>query len=59
MNTHRAAALGLSVAVLMAFSTAHAQLGNLLKQGGSAGSSSGGMGSLGGMSSARSGQSLT
>ena len=54
----RAAALSVSAAMLMSFSAAHAQLGNLLKQGGSDGSS-GGLGSLGGMSSALSGQSLT
>jgi hypothetical protein len=51
---------GMVIALLLPFSAAHAQLGNLLKQGGGDGSSSsGGLGNLGGMSSALSGQSLT
>jgi hypothetical protein len=51
---------GVVVALLLPLSAAHAQLGNLLKQGESGGSSnSGGLGNLGGMSSALSGQSLT
>jgi Protein of unknown function (DUF2501) len=56
----RTQVLGMAIALLLPFSAAHAQLGNLLKQGGSDGSSSsGGLGNLGGMSSALSGQSLT
>jgi Protein of unknown function (DUF2501) len=56
----RTQVLGMVIALLLPFSAAHAQLGNLLKQGGSDGSSSsGGLGNLGGMSSALSGQSLT
>jgi hypothetical protein len=56
----RTQVLGMAIALLLPFSAAHAQLGNLLKQGGGDGSSSsGGLGNLGGMSSALSGQSLT
>ncbi len=51
----RTTAAGILIAALLPFSAAHAQLGDLLKQGESAGSS-GGLGSLGG---ALSGQSLT
>jgi Protein of unknown function (DUF2501) len=51
---------GMVIALLLPLSAAHAQLGNLLKQGsGDATSSSGGLGNLGGMSSALSGGSLT
>jgi hypothetical protein len=46
--------------MLLPFSAAHAQLGNLLKGGGSSdGSSSGGLSSLGSMGSALTGQSMT
>jgi Protein of unknown function (DUF2501) len=56
----RTQVLGMVIALLLPLSTAHAQLGNLLKQGGGDGSSSaGGLGNLGGMSSGLSGQSLT
>ncbi|ACD20607.1 MULTISPECIES: YjjA family protein [Paraburkholderia] len=49
---------GLLVATLLYFPTAHAQLGNLLNQGGN-GAAAGGLGSLGGLGSGLSLQSLT
>lgn len=60
MNAHRNrhAVAATLIAALLPFSVAHAQLGDLLKQGGSSGAS-GGMGNLGGLGSALSGESLT
>jgi hypothetical protein len=56
--TCRAAVAGTLIAVLLPLSAAHAQLGNLLQQGGSNGSTSG-LGSLGNMESALAGKSVT
>ncbi|SEF13098.1 Protein of unknown function [Burkholderia sp. WP9] len=60
MNTRRrrTVAKGLLVAGLLSLSTANAQLGNLLNQGGNSGSSSG-LSSLGGLGNGLSLQSLT
>lgn len=55
---HRAVLNGLLIAGLMSLSTAHAQLGNLLNQGGNSGSYSG-LSSLGGLGNGLSLQSLT
>jgi Protein of unknown function (DUF2501) len=57
-RTYRATVTAILIAVLLPFCAAHAQVGDLLKQGGANGSA-GGLGNLGGMSSALSGQSLT
>jgi len=56
--TFRTAVAGTLIAMLLPLSAAHAQLGNLLQQGGSNGSTSG-LGSLGNVESALSGQSVT
>ncbi|RDK05934.1 DUF2501 domain-containing protein [Cupriavidus lacunae] len=57
-RTHRTAAKGFLIAGLLSLCTAHAQLGDLLKQGAGSGSS-GGLGGLGAMGSGLSLQSLT
>lgn len=57
-HRHRHAIAAILIAALLPLSAAHAQLGDLLKQGGSSGAS-GGMGDLGGLGSALSGKSLT
>jgi hypothetical protein len=54
----RTAAASILIATLVPISAAHAQLGNLLGQGGTGGSS-GGLSGLGSLGSALSGQSLT
>ena len=55
--TYRLSAAGILIAACLPFSAAHAQLGNLLKQGeSSAGSSA--LGNLGGMGGALSGSSM-
>jgi hypothetical protein len=63
VRMYRSTVAGIAIAMLLPVSAAHAQLGNLLKGGGSSdGSSSSGLSSLGsmsGMGSALSGQSLT
>lgn len=51
---HRIAAAAILVAALLPASVAHAQLGDLLKQGQSAGSSGGGLADLGGALSGKS-----
>lgn len=55
---YRLSATGILVAALLPFSAAHAQLGNLLKQGESSGGSSA-LDKLGGMGSALSGSAMT
>ncbi|CAB3780279.1 DUF2501 domain-containing protein [Pararobbsia alpina] len=55
---HRTVTKGLLIAGLLSLSTAHAQLGDLLNQGGNSGSS-GGPSSLGGLGNGLSLQSLT
>jgi hypothetical protein len=55
---HRTKAHWLLITALLYFSTAHAQLGNLLNQGGNSGAA-GGLGSLGSLGSGLSLQSLT
>jgi hypothetical protein len=55
--TRRAQIAGMVIVVFFPFSVAHAQLGDMLKQGGSTGS--GGLGNLGGMGGALSAESLT
>jgi hypothetical protein len=60
VRTNRSTVAGIAIAMLLPISAAHAQLGNLLKGGGSSdGSSSGGLSSLGSMGSALTGQSMT
>lgn len=60
VRTYRSTVAGIAIAMLLPISAAHAQLGNLLKSGGSSdGSSSGGLSSLGSMGSALTGQSMT
>jgi hypothetical protein len=63
VRTYRRAVAGIAIAMLLPFSAAHAQLGNLLKGGGSSdGSSSSGLSSLGsmsGMTGGLTGSSLT
>jgi hypothetical protein len=63
VRTYRRTVAGIAIAMLLPFSAAHAQLGNLLKGGGSSdGSSSSGLSSLGsmsGMTSGLTGSSLT
>jgi hypothetical protein len=60
VRTYRSTVAGIAIAMLLPISAAHAQLGNLLKGGGSSdGSSSGGLSSLGSMGSALTGQSMT
>jgi Protein of unknown function (DUF2501) len=63
VRTYRRTVAGIAIALLLPFSAAHAQLGNLLKGGGSSdGSSSSGLSSLGnmsGMTSGLTGSSLT
>jgi hypothetical protein len=60
VRMYRSTVAGIAIAMLLPISAAHAQLGNLLKGGGSSdGSSSGGLSSLGSMGSALTGQSLT
>jgi hypothetical protein len=60
VRMYRSTVAGIAIAMLLPFSAAHAQLGNLLKGGGSSdGSSSGGLSSLGSMGSALTGQSMT
>lgn len=54
----RNTASAILIAALLPFQAAHAQLGDLLKQGGSGGGS-GGLGDLGGLSGALPGQSIT
>ena len=56
-GTRRAQIVGMLIVVFLPFSVAQAQLGDMLKQGGSTGS--GGLGNLGGMGGALSGESLT
>ena len=56
-GTRRAQVVGMLIVGLLPFSVAQAQLGDMLKQGGSTGS--GGLGNLGGMGGALSGESLT
>jgi hypothetical protein len=61
VRTYRNTVAGIAIAIslpLLSISAAHAQLGNLLKGGGSDGSSSG-LSSLGSMAGGLSGQSLT
>lgn len=57
-RTYRTTAAAILIAALWPLSAAQAQLGDLLKQG-EGGGSSGGLGNLGGLSSALSGQSVT
>jgi hypothetical protein len=60
VRMYRSTVAGIAIAMLLPISAAHAQLGNLLKGGGSSdGSSSGGLSSLGSMGSALTGQSMT
>ena len=63
VRTYRRTVAGIAIAMLLPFSAAHAQLGNLLKGGGSSdGSSSSGLSSLGsmsGMTGGLTGSSLT
>ena len=60
VRMYRSTVAGIAIAMLFPISAAHAQLGNLLKGGGSSdGSSSGGLSSLGSMGSALTGQSMT
>src|SRR5882762_3586737 len=60
VRMYRSTVAGIAIAILLPISAAHAQLGNLLKGGGSSdGSSSNGLSSLGSMSSALTGQSMT
>ena len=63
VRTYRRTVAGIAIAMLLPFSAAHAQLGNLLKGSGSSdGSSSSGLSSLGsmsGMTSGLTGSSLT
>ena len=60
VRMYRSTVAGIAIAILLPFSAAHAQLGNLLKGGGSSdGSSSNGLSSLGSMGSALTGQSMT
>jgi hypothetical protein len=62
VRTYRRTVAGIAIAMLLPFSAAHAQLGNLLKGGGSDGSSSSGLSSLGsmsGMTGGLTGSSLT
>jgi len=60
VRMYRSTVAGIVIAMLLPISAAHAQLGNLLKGGGSSdGSSSGGLSSLGSMGSALTGQSMT
>lgn len=60
VRTYRSTVASIAIAMLLPISVAHAQLGNLLKGGGSSdGSSSGGLSSLGSMGSALTGQSMT
>lgn len=62
VRTYRSTIAGIAIAMslpLLSISVAHAQLGNLLKGGGSSDGSSSGLSSLGSMGSALSGQSLT
>ena len=56
-DTRRAQVVGMLIVGFLPFSVAQAQLGDMLKQGGSTGS--GGLGNLGGMGGALSGESLT
>ena len=56
-GTRRAQVVGMLIVGFLPFSVAQAQLGDMLKQGGSTGS--GGLGNLGGMGGALSGESLT
>jgi hypothetical protein len=56
--TYRIAVTGILIAALLPVAAANAQLGDLLKQGESAGAT-GGMGNLGAMGGALSGQSVT
>ena len=59
-GTRRTQIAGMLVAVFLPFSVANAQLGDLLKQGGNAGSSGlGNLGGMGRMGGALSGESLT
>lgn len=57
-RTYCAAVTSILIAALLPVAAAHAQLGDLLKQGKSSGSTSG-LGNLGGMGGALSGQSIT
>jgi hypothetical protein len=59
VRTYRSTVAGIAIAMLLPVTAAHAQLGNLLKGSGSSDGSSGGLSSLGSMSSALSGPSLT
>jgi Protein of unknown function (DUF2501) len=60
VRMYRSTVAGIAIAILLPFSAAHAQLGNLLKGGGSSdGSSSNGLSSLGSMGSALTEQSMT
>lgn len=53
------AAAALAIALLVPWGAAHAQLGNLLNQGGNSGSAGNALGNLGGLGSALSGPSVT
>ncbi|WGS52241.1 DUF2501 domain-containing protein [Paraburkholderia sp. D15] len=59
-GTYRAAIAGILLTACLPLTAAHAQLGNLLQQGGGSGGSGGsGLGNLGGLGGALSGQSVT